>query len=110
MDSSTLAISSGEIDTVGRNEVGRVTLQTRGPLVMDNHDRVPSLGRFVVVDNGRICGGGIIFGGAYTTRFETKSKNIFWSEGAITAHFNTQAIAFHENPGRVEIRHANGAS
>ena len=66
MDSSTLAISSGEIDAVGRNEVGRVTLQTRGPLVMDNHDRVPSLGRFVVVDNGRICGGGIIFGGAYT--------------------------------------------
>ena len=85
MDSSTLAISAGEIDAVGRNEVGRVTLQTRGPLVMDNHDRVPTLGRFVVVDNGRICGGGIIFGGAYTTRFETKSKNIFWSEGAITA-------------------------
>ncbi|MGI9086843.1 MAG: adenylyl-sulfate kinase [Chthoniobacterales bacterium] len=85
MDSSTLAISGEAIEQVARNEVGRVTLQTRAPLVMDNHERVPSLGRFVVVEGGRICGGGIIFGGAYTTRSETKSKNIFWSESGITA-------------------------
>jgi bifunctional enzyme CysN/CysC len=85
MDSSTLAVSAGEIELVRRNEVGRVTLQTRGPLVMDNHDRVPSLGRFVVVNDGRICGGGIVSGGTYTTRSEAKSKNIFWNEGAITA-------------------------
>ncbi|MFN2507742.1 MAG: adenylyl-sulfate kinase [Chthoniobacterales bacterium] len=84
MDSSTLAISSGA-EQVARNEVGRVTLQTRAPLVLDNHDRVPKLGRFVLVDDDRICGGGIVFGGAYTRRSETKSKNIFWSEGAITA-------------------------
>ncbi len=85
MDSSSLAVSAGEIEQVARNEVGRVTLQTRAPLVMDNHDRVPSLGRFVVVEEGRICGGGIVFGGIYTARQETKSKNIFWSEGGITA-------------------------
>ena len=86
MDSSSLAISSGEIEQVARNEVGRVTLQMRAPLVLDNHDRVPSLGRFVLVDAGRICGGGIVFGGVYTDRFEVKSKNIFWSEGRISAH------------------------
>ena len=85
MDSSTLAISSGEITEVARNEVGRVTFQTRAPLVFDNHDRVPSLGRFVVMDGGRIAGGGIIFGGAYTTRAEVKSKNIVWSDSKITA-------------------------
>lgn len=85
MDSSTLAITSGEIDHVARNQVGRVTLQTRAPLVHDNHDRVPSLGRFVVMNEGRISGGGIIFGGVYTTRSEVKSKNIFWSEGKVTA-------------------------
>ena len=84
MDSSTLAITSGEIDQVGRHEVGRVTLQTRTPLVFDNYDRVPTLGRFVVVDDGRICGGGIAFGGEYTNRAEVKSKNIFWTEGKIT--------------------------
>jgi bifunctional enzyme CysN/CysC len=85
MDSSTLAIATGEADQVARNEVGRVTLQTRAPLVMDNHDRVASLGRFVLMDHARIGGGGIIFGGVYTDRFEVKSKNIFWSEGRITA-------------------------
>ncbi len=85
MDSSTLAISSGEMTEVGRNQVGRVTLQTRAPLVHDNHDCVASLGRFVVVHEGRIAGGGIIFGGVYTTRAAVKSQNIFWSEGKVTA-------------------------
>jgi bifunctional enzyme CysN/CysC len=84
MDSSTLAITTGEQETVGHNEVGRVTLQSRSPLVFDNHDRVPSLGRFVVIDHDRIGGGGIIFGGLYTSRAEVKSKNIFWTEGKIT--------------------------
>ena len=68
-----------------RNEVGRLTIQTRGPLVMDNHDRVPNLGRFVIVEEGKICGGGTIFGGVYTDRQVAKSKNIFWTEGKITA-------------------------
>lgn len=85
MDSSTLAVNAGAVEQVGRNEVGRVTLQTRAPLVLDNYDRVPALGRFVLVDDGRIAGGGIISGGIYTNRAEVKSKNIFWSEGRITA-------------------------
>ena len=84
MDSSSLAVTAGEIAQVARNEVGRVTLQTRTPLVFDNHDRVPTLGRFVIVDEGRICGGGIAFGGEYTNRAEVKSKNISWTEGKIT--------------------------
>lgn len=83
MDSATLDISAGERD-VARNEVGRVTLQTRAPLVVDNHERVPHLGRFVLVDEGRICGGGTVFGGVYTDRARVKSQNISWSEGKIT--------------------------
>ncbi|CAN5508057.1 adenylyl-sulfate kinase [soil metagenome] len=85
MDSSTLEISTDTREEVRRNDVARVTLQTRAPLVLDNHERVPNLGRFVVVKEGRICGGGITFGGVYTTRPEVKSKNIFWSEGKVTA-------------------------
>jgi bifunctional enzyme CysN/CysC len=53
--------------------------------VIDNHDRIPNLGRFVIVDDGDICGGGTIFGGVYTDRTVAKSKNIFWVEGKITA-------------------------
>ena len=85
MDSSSLERSSTKAEQLERNEVGRLTIQTRAPIVLDNHDRVPQLGRFVLVDDGVICGGGIIHGGVYTDRAAIKSKNIFWSEGKITA-------------------------
>jgi bifunctional enzyme CysN/CysC len=85
MDSSTLETKSDGREQLERNEIGQLTIQTRGPLVIDNHDRIPNLGRFVIVDDGRICGGGTILGGVYTDRKVTKSKNIFWTEGKITA-------------------------
>lgn len=85
MDSSTLEASKEKREQLQRNEVGRLTIQTRGPLVIDNHDRIPTLGRFVIVNDGQICGGGTIFGGVYTDRTVAKSKNIFWVEGKITA-------------------------
>jgi bifunctional enzyme CysN/CysC len=84
LDSSTLETQREKKDRLARNEVGRLTIQTRSPLVSDNHDRIPQLGRFVLVDDGEICGGGIIFGGVYTDRIVAKSKNIFWVEGKIT--------------------------
>jgi bifunctional enzyme CysN/CysC len=84
-DSSTLETKSDGREQLERNEIGKLTIQSRGPLVMDNHDRIPNLGRFVIVDDGRICGGGTIFGGVYTDRKTAKSKNIFWTEGKITA-------------------------
>ena len=85
MDSSTLETKSDGREQLERNETGRLTIQTRAPLVIDNHDRIPNLGRFVIIDDGQICGGGTIFGGVYTDRTVAKSKNIFWTEGRITA-------------------------
>jgi bifunctional enzyme CysN/CysC len=67
------------------NEVGEVTLQTRAPLVLDNHERVPALGRFILADAEHLLGGGIISGAHYTISSEVKSDNIFWSESEITA-------------------------
>ncbi len=84
MDSASL-IRRGSADQLARNEVGRLTIQTRSPLVLDNHDRIPPLGRFVLVEDGVICGGGVIHGGVYTDRAAVKSKNIFWSEGRINS-------------------------
>ena len=84
LDSSTLKAKIDKQERLERNEVGRLILQTRAPLVLDNHDRVANLGRFVVVDDGMICGGGIVFGGTYTDRVVAKSKNIFWTGGKIT--------------------------
>ena len=85
-DSSTLETKSDGREQMERNEIGRLTIQTRGPLVIDNHERIPNLGRFVIADDGKICGGGTIFGGVYTDRQVAKSKNIFWIEGKIDAH------------------------
>jgi bifunctional enzyme CysN/CysC len=90
MDSSTLESKDDGREQLERNEIGRLTIQTRGRLVIDNHDRIPNLGRFVIIDDGQICGGGTIFGGVYTDRTVTKSKNIFWTEGKITA--NARAV------------------
>jgi bifunctional enzyme CysN/CysC len=84
LDSSTLERTTDKRETLERNEVGRLTIQTRGPLVLDNHDQIPNLGRFVIVDDAQICGGGTVFGEIYTDRRVAKSKNIFWTEGKIT--------------------------
>ncbi len=84
MDSSSLAAKPGSHSRLERNEVGRVIVQTRAPLVIDNHDRIPHLGRFVLVEEDEICAGGTIFGGVYTDRTVAKSKNIFWIEEKIT--------------------------
>src|SRR5207244_9877123 len=85
MDSATLETKSDQREQLERNEIGRVTIKTCTALVIDNHDRIPNLGRFVIIDDGQICGGGTIFGGVYTDRTVAKSKNIFWTEEKITA-------------------------
>lgn len=84
-DSATLQRKDAQHEQLQRNEIGRLTIQTRAPLVLDNHERIANLGRFVLVDEGRICGGGIIFGGVYTDRTIAKSKNISWTEGKISS-------------------------
>ena len=85
LDSASLERVAGAARELARNEVGHLTIQARAPVVLDNHDRVPNLGRFVLLEDGLIIAGGIIHGGVYTDRGSIKSKNIFWSEGKITA-------------------------
>src|SRR5256712_6061776 len=85
MDSSSLESTTAKREQPERNGGGRLTTQTRSTLVIDNHDRIPTLGRFLIVDDDQICGGGTIFGGGYTDRTVAKSKNIFLGEGKITA-------------------------
>ncbi|MCU1295659.1 MAG: adenylyl-sulfate kinase [Bryobacterales bacterium] len=84
IDASTLEAVAEKRDHVARNDVAEITIQTRAALVMDNHDRLPIMGRFIIVDNRHVAGGGIIFGGTYTDRTKVKSQNIFWSEGDVT--------------------------
>ena len=83
IDASTLEVIAGRTH-IAKNDVAEITVQTRAPLVMDNHDRLPVMGRFIVLEERQVGGGGIIFGGTYTDRNKIKSENIFWSEGAVT--------------------------
>ena len=91
IDASTLAAPASRdgveegsaIQTVSRNDVAELTLQMRKPLVLDNHDRVPPLGRFVLVDGHEVSGGGIVFGGVYTDRQAVVSQNLTWNDGTI---------------------------
>ena len=91
IDASTLAApasrsgagESAAIKTVSRNDVAALPLQMRKPLVLDNHDRVAPLGRFVLVDGHEVSGGGIVFGGVYTDRQAVVSQNLTWNDGTI---------------------------
>jgi bifunctional enzyme CysN/CysC/sulfate adenylyltransferase subunit 1 len=83
IDATSLETLVGLRLSVMKNEVAEVTIQARSPLVMDNHDKVDTSGRFVVVDERDVAGGGIIFGGAYVERERIHSTNLFWSEGRI---------------------------
>jgi len=85
IDASTLETITGGRAHIARNDVAEVVIQTRGALVMDNHDQNPVLGRFVIIEDRQVSGGGIIFGGVYTERGRIKSSNIFWTEGNVTA-------------------------
>lgn len=85
IDAATLDSAPTERAELRINEVAEVTLQTRAPLVLDNHDRIPSMGRFVLADGSNLVGGGIVSGAVYSSRKEVKSENIFWSESEITA-------------------------
>ncbi|MCS7048424.1 MAG: adenylyl-sulfate kinase, partial [Verrucomicrobiae bacterium] len=89
IDAATLA----EIDPktrpyIARSDVAEVTIRTKQPIAFDNYDRIVPTGRFVLVDNRQVCGGGIISKGQYPDRREIlsgiKSTNIFWTRGEIT--------------------------
>jgi len=57
-----------------------VTIRTKRPIAFDTYDRVAATGRFVLVDQHQICGGGVIMKGEYHDR----SQNIFWTETEVS--------------------------
>jgi bifunctional enzyme CysN/CysC len=84
IDASSLETTSSIRRSVGRNEVAEITVQTRGPVVLDNYDVLPVSGRFVLVDENDVAGGGIVFGGQYLDRVPSRSSNISWAEGQVS--------------------------
>ena len=90
IDASTLETVSRKQNElfVGRHEVAELTLHTRKPIAFDVHADIVPTGRFVIVDGFDVSGGGIIAPDNYPRRTHdtsTKSDNIFWSRGRVTA-------------------------
>jgi len=60
INSSTLEEIKEDIDMLRNNEVGTMIIKTLSPVVIDDFNYVPELGRFVFEKNMITCAGGII--------------------------------------------------
>jgi bifunctional enzyme CysN/CysC len=88
IDSDTLAQVKAE--RVERGNVAEVVLRTRGVVAIDDFNNNPQLGRFVIVQDYDVAGGGIIstegfFDQRTKKPSEVKSKNIFGVDFGVTA-------------------------
>jgi len=66
----------GKTRAIRAQRSGRLTIQTRAPLVLDNHDRIANLGRFIIAD-AAISMAEARFLVRYTDRTIAKSKIYF---------------------------------
>ncbi len=86
VDASTLETLEGQ-EFLAKNDVAEVTLRTTVPVVFDLFGKVPTTGRFVLVDGYDVCGGGIIT--TYTPnktdrlRDEVRHRDFHWLKSDI---------------------------
>jgi bifunctional enzyme CysN/CysC len=89
IDASELSISEAPATQVQRHEVAECTLALGKPLAFDTADHCPSTGRFVIVDNFEISGGGIVreaLGDKQAwVREKVLNRNYKWEAGSVSA-------------------------
>ncbi len=85
IDASTLGEVAAGRNYVAKNDVAELTLKSKYPVAFDNHDRIAESGRFVIVDNKEVSGGGIILHGKYADAAKQTSSNVTWHKTKITA-------------------------
>ena len=86
IDASTLQEAARDRKHVAKNDVAELTLKTKYPIGLDNHNRIAETGRFVIVDNKEVCGGGIILHGKYADQpAKQRSSNVTWHKTKISA-------------------------
>ncbi len=73
---------------IDRHEVAECVLETLKPVAFDNVNMIPETGRFVVVDNYEIAGGGIILSPVFDNQSSLKQhinkREFEWERSAIT--------------------------
>jgi bifunctional enzyme CysN/CysC len=108
IDSSDLA-SSEQKRRVERHEVGECTLELSRALAFDLADEMPTTGRFVVVDDYEICGGGIVLQGLPDKQTWVREKVMLredrWEPSVIT--WERRAARFSQRPALLLITGTN---
>ena len=88
VDASDLSTSETRT-TVERHEVAECTLALSRPLAFDTADECPPTGRFVIVDNFEISGGGIVRqalpDNQTWVREKVLNRNYKWEPGSVSA-------------------------
>ncbi len=60
IDSATLRVTEEDAEILNNLEVAQVLIRTKTPIALKTLNEVPELGRFVLMRNKDLCGGGII--------------------------------------------------
>ncbi len=60
LDSSTLAVLEEDASEIKEWEVGEIVFKTDAPIVIEDFNETPELGRFVLVKGDDVCAGGIV--------------------------------------------------
>lgn len=89
VDANDLSLDNQETKTsVQRNEVADITIQAKAPLAFDLYTDFETTGRFVLVDNYDVSGGGIITQMVQdreeTLRVEARQRDFAWVQGDVS--------------------------
>jgi len=87
IDASTLETLTTQ-DYIAKNDVAELTLRTRNPVAFDLFGTIANTGRFVLVDEYDVCGGGIITTYTPSTksdklRDEVRTRDFNWVKSEI---------------------------
>ena len=90
VDADNLSLDAQDARTVvQRNEVADITIQAKAPLAFDLYADFETTGRFVLVDDYDVSGGGIITEMVHdreeTLRIEARQRDFAWIKGDVTA-------------------------
>lgn len=93
VDAADLALQQGG-HAVGRNQVAEVTIRTKAPIAFDLSSSFEATGRFVIVDEYDIAGGGIITELVHDEqeflRDEARKRDFAWVKGEVSAEARAQ--------------------
>ena len=93
VDATDLAQQGGG-SVVGRNQVAELTIRTKSPIAFDPSSAFEATGRFVIVDEYDIAGGGIITELVHDEqeflRDEARRRDFAWVKGEVNAEARAQ--------------------